>query len=97
MAVLVFGVALFIFGAARFSPRIYTVIEKILRKFSFAVGQTLTWALLAPFFYIGFSFGRLVQKLTGKDPMQRSYDREAETYWEERNEPLRTERYRRQF
>jgi hypothetical protein len=97
MAVLVFGVALLIFGAARFSPRSYAVIEKFFRKFSFAVGQILTWCLLVPFFYIGFSFGRLVQKLTGKDPMQRAYDRQAETYWETRNEQPGIEQYRRQY
>ena len=64
---------------------------------SFGIGQILTWVLLAPFFLIGFSLGRLVQQLTGKDPMQRAYDPQAETYWVTRNEQPSTDQYRRQY
>lgn len=97
MAYFVATIGVSIFLCSRFAPGIYRVIEKAFQRLSFYIGQTLTWILLVPSFYICFSFGRLFQKITGQDPMNRQLDRDAESYWQEKEMPKDQEQYRRQF
>lgn len=97
MAGIVACISTFIFLCARFAPAIYLRIEKLFQVLGHYIGQTLTWLLLVPFFYICFGFGRLVQIVLGRDPMRRKYDTTLESYWQEREGGVDIEQYRRQF
>lgn len=97
MATVVAGISLALFACALFFPNAYHAIQIGLQKFSFWVGQTLTWLLLTPFFYLIFSFGRFVQKTFRRDPMTRSWQPEQESYWVERPAVTDKEQYKRQF
>jgi hypothetical protein len=97
MALFVFSISLLVFLSSRFFPAVYAVIEKVLQKLSYFVSSGLTWVLLLPFFYICFPLGRLVQKVKGKDPMQRNFDREAVSYWKTCKDKPSVDDYKRQF
>lgn len=97
MMVLVLAISLGIFSCALFFPRAYQVIQIGLQRFSFAVGQALTWLLLTPFFYLGFSLGRLMQKISKKDPMTRGWQPDCTSYWVDRPPVADKEQYKRQF
>jgi hypothetical protein len=97
MTAVVAVISLSLFSCAVFYPRGYRVIQVFLQKFSFLVGQTLTWVLLMPFFYLGFSFGRLMQKMTGKDPMTRDLNQDSNSYWVAHQPVSDKEQYKRLF
>ncbi len=97
MALLVVGISLAVFLCSRFFPKVYRGLEKVFQGFSHLVGQALTWLLLLPFFYVFFVGGRLLQKITGKDPMSRAWDRNADSYWCNKIKGSDPEQYKRQF
>jgi hypothetical protein len=97
MMTVVAVISLSLFGCAVLYPRGYKAIQVYLQKFSFLVGQGITWILLAPFFYLGFSFGRLMQKMTGKDPMTRGMEQNMKSYWVDRQPVSDKEQYKRLF
>jgi len=96
MMAVVLAISLGIFCCALFFPKAYHGIQVGLQKFSFVVGQVLTWLLLTPFFYLVFSFGRLVQKIFHRDPMTREWQPDRESYWVDRPEVTDPNQYRRQ-
>jgi hypothetical protein len=61
------------------------------------VGNALTWILLAPFFYICFTAGRLMQLVMRKDPLCLAFPTKLTTYWVKRKTAGGVERYRRQY
>lgn len=97
MASVVFAISLLVFVSSRFFPAVYAVIEKVFQKLSYFIGSGLTWVLLLPFFYICFPLGRIMQKMKGKDPMQRDLDRDAVSYWQTCRETPSVDDYKRQF
>ncbi len=97
MAIIVWVISSCIFLLSRFAPGMYGAIERGFAIISRYIGIVLTWLLLTPFYYVCFGFGRLMQKITGKDPMTRRFDDEADTYWQDKVAELDEERYRRQF
>jgi len=97
MAVVIVGISSFIFCSTLFFPGVYRFIENQFQKLSHFVGLLLTWLLLVPVFYICFTLGRGVQKITGRDPMQRKLHGQQKSYWKIRNEPVEIDQYRRQF
>ena len=90
------GIAAFVLVSGLFIPPFWRGIEKFGHFLAWLVGTTLTWGLLVPFFYLVFVPGRTVLKLKGKDPMQRAFPTEKETYWEPRPEVRSKEQYRKQ-
>jgi len=97
MALLVFCIATLVFLASRFSPGVYAVIELFFQRFSAFVGTSLTWLFLVPFFYICFCIGKVAQIIKRKDPMHRTLDPEAVSYWQTCKKPSSSEDYKRQF
>jgi len=78
--------------------------DKVLRGFdktghllAVAAGTGLTWILLTPAFYILFGLGRLLIKISGKDPMQRTVDPHAKSYWTAPKKITVESRYHKQF
>ena len=97
MTVVVVCISSFVFFCGQFLPKVYSVIENLFQKLSGYIGLTLTWLTLVPFFYLCFGGGRIIQKITGKDPMKRNIDNMATSYWSKRKNRFEAEQYRKQF
>ena len=64
---------------------------------AFPIGWVLSHVLLAVVFYGVFTPIGLVMRLLGRDPMQRRFDPDADTYWVPHDPPRSAEDYFRQF
>lgn len=81
MARIVWSISGFLFLCGLLTPRVFRKIERGLRIFAIWVGRILTVLLLVPFYYLVFFPGRLLFKLSGKDPMTRDCPTRQDTYW----------------
>jgi hypothetical protein len=73
--------------------RVYFVFVVV----AFPIGWVLSHVLLAAVFYGVFTPIGLVMRLLGRDPMQRRFDPNAESYWVPHDPPRSPEDYFRQF
>jgi hypothetical protein len=64
---------------------------------AFPIGWTVSLVLLALVYYVVFTAFGLVFRVLGRDPLGRSFNRAAPTYWVPRRQPESAERYFRQF
>jgi hypothetical protein len=78
-------------------PPLYAGIKRAFRRLGVWLGVACAWILLAPFFYVVFSIGRLGLMLSRKDPLDRAFEAGRSGYWMRRPPPAGPERYRRQF
>lgn len=79
------------------APPLYRAIEKILAGLVHALGLLLAWFLLAPFFYLCFTLGRLVWRIQGADRLQLRFPGKTPSEWHAwkgRDDP---EQYRKQY
>lgn len=81
MAGIVTGVTLVILACGLFIPPAFKAIERFFLKFGEWVGTGMTWLLLVPFFYLCFVPARMIQELTGKDPLNLKFKANVSTYW----------------
>lgn len=63
----------------------------------FPVGWAISHLAMAIIFYGVFTPVALIFRLIGRDPLKRSFDRNAKSYWEEHNPDRGPARYLRQF
>jgi len=61
------------------------------------LGWTVSHLLLAVVYYLVITPIGLVMRLAGRDPLQRKFDRTADTYWIQRKQPDNSKRYFQQF
>jgi hypothetical protein len=61
------------------------------------IGWTLTHLILGVIYYLVLTPIGLLMRLVGKDPMRRRLERDASSYWIERDEAAGSERYFKQF
>jgi hypothetical protein len=80
-----------------FIPPLYRLIDRFGQALGKGVAAGLTWALLAPMFFLVFVPGRLILKLRGIDPLCRAFPTSAPTYWAPRKPVTDPAAYRRQF
>jgi hypothetical protein len=79
------------------APRANRPLWVGLALITYPIGFVLSYVLMGFVFY-GMLFPlNLVFRLLGRDAMERSYDRDAASYWVERGEPAPPQRYFRQF
>jgi hypothetical protein len=64
---------------------------------AFPIGWTISHLLLAFIYYVVLTPIGLLMRLVGRDPMERSFDRKAASYWVPHNPGGDTARYFRQF
>lgn len=64
---------------------------------AFPIGWTVSLILLGIVYYVLFTGFGLVFRALGRDPLGRSFDRKASTYWVARRQPEGLERYFKQF
>ena len=81
------GISAFTLFAALFSPTgLFAGIERIINWTAQKVGIAASWILLVPLFYLFFlPFGKLFRR-GAKDRLKRSFDTEADSYWNVRDE-----------
>ncbi len=79
------------------SPRLYRRHRALGRWLGRWVAVALAWGLLAPFYFVVFSAGRLILALTGRDPLTRTLDRAAATYWTDHCADSDPDRYQRPY
>ena len=63
----------------------------------FPIGWLVSHVLLAAVFYLVFTPIGIIMKLCRYDPMQRKFDREADSYWQPREQNEDTSRYFKQY
>ncbi len=61
------------------------------------MGIVVSNLLIATFFYLVITPFAIVMRALGRDPMQRSWDPSATTYWREAEKSIDPKRYFRQF
>ncbi|MFA7159560.1 MAG: hypothetical protein WC299_09680 [Kiritimatiellia bacterium] len=91
------GIGLINLFCGLFLPRAHAKIEKYAALFAFLVGQCITWMLLVPFYYLCFLPARLILALAGRDPMKRTWDTSAPTYWDKKQDIQDKERITKQY
>ena len=89
------GVASIALGLVR--PRWMRVVYIGWMWAAFPIGWLVSHALLAAIFYLVMTPIGLLRKIIGHDPLNRRFDREAETYWVPRPPESDPSRYFRQF
>lgn len=65
----------------------YAAVDRAVARLGALIGTILTWLLLAPVFYLFFTPFGLLFRRGSRDPMRRSFDTSATTYWKRRDEP----------
>lgn len=76
-----------------FGSRFYRAWLLAFQPVSWSVSQLL----LATVYYLVVTPIGVAMRLAGRDPLQRKFDRSAETYWIERKPPENSSRYFKQF
>ena len=64
---------------------------------AFPIGFVLSYVIMGTLFYLMITPFGLVMRMFGRDPMMRSFEPEAATYWTTVNSDRPKERYFRQF
>lgn len=64
---------------------------------AYPIGFVISHLVLAMVFFLVITPIGLVMRLVGRDPMTRTFDRTADSYWTRRNSETKSERYFRQF
>lgn len=93
----VLALAVVVVVSSVLAPGVFLAIERFGKTLGKVVGGGLTWVLLVPFFYLGFTIGRLLLLVTSRNPMYRVHDDKAETYWIPHPPPSEAAKYRKQF
>ncbi len=98
LATVAFTVAASLLASALISPDgLYAAIDRAFHALGHQIGRALSWLLLPSIFYLVFwPFGRLFRR--GKrDTMKRSFDADAESYWQPHRGISPSKSYPRQF
>ncbi len=91
----VFGAAVAVIGGAR--PRAVRPLYLALVCLTYPIGWAVSHILLALIFFAMFAPLGLFLRFLGRDPLQRRFDPEAESYWTPRPPARDPESYFRQF
>jgi hypothetical protein len=64
---------------------------------NYPIGWVVTHVIMALIFYLVVTPIGVIMRLTGRDPMERAFDRGAKTYWKPRRSDPSSARYFRQY
>ncbi len=93
----VWALAVVVLVSGLFIPPVFKAIEHFGALLGKWVGTGLTWGLLAPFYYVVFSLGRLFLTLTGKDLLCCKFPTQEATYWTPHKARRNLDQYGKQF
>lgn len=97
MALVAWALAAVVAASGCFAPPLFAAMGRWGQALGRWGGALLTWGLLAPFYYAAFVPLHLLQRMAGKDPLQRRFPSPAPTYWVPREPGGDAARYRKQF
>ena len=89
------GVVLAVLGFA--VPRALRPVWVVLMVVNYPIGWVVTHVVMAIIFYLVVTPIGVIMRLTGRDPMERAFDRSAKTYWKPRRVDPGSSRYFRQY
>lgn len=93
-----YGIAAVFLVLALIAPKILQPVLIVWLKFALALNWVMTRVLLTLAFVTMMLPAGIILRLRGKDPLNRAWDPQASTYWEEAEEqPEELERYLNQF
>jgi hypothetical protein len=92
----VMGVSLVVASAGLIAPRVLRPIYLAWMVAVWPIGWVVSHLTMAAVFYLVISPIGLIMKACGHDPMQRTIDRTARSYWRARPGPSDSRRYFRQ-
>ena len=79
----------FIFFALSFvAPKLLSIPNKLWFKLSITLGAVVAPIVMAFVYFTTVVPIGLIMRLMGKDPLRQKLDKNSESYWIERNEPL---------
>lgn len=78
-------------------PKALRPVWIVLMVVNYPIGWVVTHVVMTFIFYVVVSPVGIIMRLTGRDPMERAFDRNAKTYWKPRRAPSDSSRYFRQF
>jgi hypothetical protein len=89
------GLLLFIISRVReqFIKPVYIVLQLI----ALPIGMTVSFVLIALFYYMVITPIGLYFRIIGRDPLCRKFDRQADTYWVQHKTVDSVDRYFKQF
>ncbi len=79
------------------APRLLRPVFVASMVVSFPFAWVATHVLMGAIFYLVVTPIAVIMRLTGRDPLERSFDGEAKTYWKARPSHVESSRYFRQF
>ena len=88
---------LFVFLSSFVSIKITRIIYLGLISVTLPIGYAVSFILLAAFYFLLLMPVGLVFRLFGRDPLCRSFDPDADSYWVEHRPPETLDRYFHQF
>lgn len=91
------GLAILTLIGGWFIPPVFEAFEGIGRFLTKSVTLILTWGLLVPFFYLFFLPARIILTLRKVDPMTRRWEKDAASYWVNRQPVTDMHHYSRQY
>jgi hypothetical protein len=94
---IIFAVGLIIFLSSIISLRLTRAIYVVLTAVTFPIGLVVSFMLLSAFYFLLLAPLGLLFRLTGRDVLGRKFDSTAESYWQQRNPPKKSEYYFHQF
>jgi hypothetical protein len=94
-ALVAVGVLLAVLGLS--IPRAVRPVFVVLMVINYPIGWVVTHVVMALIFYLVVTPVGVIMRLSGRDPMERHFDRSAKTYWKPRRVETDASRYFRQF
>jgi hypothetical protein len=96
-ALAIFALGLAIFLSSLISYRVTRIIYLALTIVTLPIGLVLSFVLLATFYFAVLTPLGLFFRLIGRDPLRRSFEPDANTYWLTRKPPENLDSYFHQF
>ncbi len=85
-------------GALAFTvPQALRPLWVVLMVVNYPIGWVVTHVVMALIFYLVVTPVGVIMRLSGRDPMERGFDRTAKTYWKPRRTEHDPARYFRQY
>jgi hypothetical protein len=78
-------------------PRALRPVWIVLMVVNYPIGWVVTHMIMAIIFYLVVSPVGVIMRMTGRDPMERAFDRQGKTYWKPRRRDPDASRYFRQY
>jgi Saxitoxin biosynthesis operon protein SxtJ len=91
------GIGVVCAGLALTVPQALRPLWVVLMVVNYPIGWVVTHVVMALIFYLVVTPVGVIMRLTGRDPMERSFDRTAKTYWKSRRTEHDPARYFRQY